>query len=396
MITLEVAGTVYEGFTTAQLDVRLDRLQNEFTFGATSGGPEDEGGLPFVQGQSCRILIDGEQQFSGFIEKCNVAGHGKEHSIEIQGRDRVADLVDSQIGQLEPFGSPITIKEISEAVIAHLEIEGLDVTDLVKPKPFSDASDLQAPEIGDNAFLFLQSLYAKRQVMMSSDGFGRLAIISGEGQPVSDRIIHRRNDIENNVLQYAMGFDGSDEFFKYVAITQGSPSTGGFFGGQTDESLSDVFAETLNEHSRAGRQKVVTVETAMSAADAQRLTDWHAKMDRIKSRTYSVTMDGFRGPSGDLWRLNTIPHVIDEYAGIDGGRLISSIVFTQTAKGQGTTSVLGLVERDAFTTSLAEPERGKKKAGKAVAWEQLFPADQEKAAEDETAATAATKGPPES
>lgn len=394
---LEVAGVPYTGFESAALNIRLDRLCNNFVFQATSTGPEDEGGLPFVQGQSCRVLIDGEQMFSGWIEDLKIGFGSRTHTITVGGRDRPCDFLDATVGVVDDI-TERDLKKIIELLIAHVEIKGLEVVDRVHPEPFNEAEDLGAPDIGDGAFAFVDELCRKRKVMLTSDGYGRIVMISGQGQAIPDHVLHLRDSPENNVELGSVGFKGANRFNRYEVLSQLNPSIGSIFAAQSDEILAEALGFAIDSGARPGRQMVILAELAMSSEQAKLRAEWEAKIRKIRSETYSVIMTGYRArQSGDIWRVNTVPTVRDDYCGIDGPMLINEITYSMVAQGKGRTVAMSLVQENAYTAALDDPDNAKigGPKGNAKQWTSLREELQDEAAGDEIAVLASTSGPPD-
>ncbi len=362
---LEVGGTRYEGFETGRLTIRLDALSREFDFGMSS---EAGVGLPFTTGERARVFVDGEQQFDGWIEKVNVAGDAESHDLNIEGRDRTCDIVDSGFAALNDLSAPISLREVGEAVIAHIGSDLRFIEAQAIPK-FLSVEDVAAAEPGENCFAFLEALARKRQVLLTSDEFGNVVATRAEGRPVNQAIIQRDGDpdLANNVLSYAVQYDHSGRFRTYKVLSQLNPAVGDPLEAEETEV---VFQEGVQEDpgSRQGRQHVIVGETSGSSNWNKDRATWEANVRRSRSKVYSCTVDGFRGQDGKLWAINTTLPIADEFAGIDGPMLVNSVVFWLSAGG-GRNTTLSFVEPDAYTVSLKEPIAVKTTIGKNLDWE---------------------------
>jgi prophage tail gpP-like protein len=105
----------------------------------------------------------------------------------------------------------------------------------------------------------------------------------------------------------------------------------------------------------------------MTVADARRRADWEARTRAAKSETVTVTVQGWRQPSGDLWPVNAIAHVkAPRLAGVDGELLISEVENSIDDKA-GRITQIKLLRPDAFTP---EPVLAKVKAS-GGAWKEL-------------------------
>lgn len=357
---LQVDGTRYGNFVGAEAVLRLDALSRTFGFEATSSQAQP---LPFRGGESCLVFADGEQILDGFIELVNVDGDGGSHKIDVQGRDRTADLLDSGLGRLSDLRAPISLRAIVERVVAHLGTD-LDVLDLANPAPFTRAEDLAAPEPGENAFEFLEALARKRQVLLTSDGSGRLVISSATGTVVDARIEHRRQGTSsNNVLTYSVSYDSTGRFNSYKSISQLNAVALSLGGGDVSPSsvASQGTTKTVTDGEvRRGRQLVLVGESSFSTAEGARRASWEANIRRARGKTYSATVHGYRNQAGLLWTPNTLVQVVDDFAGINDRMLVNSVTFSMS-EGEGRTTTLALVEKDAYTLIVSEPVEGSKK-----------------------------------
>ncbi len=364
-LTLEVNGTQYAGFTGASVEIRLDALSNTFSFEALSDQAQQ---LPFKGGESCRVFVDEEQVLAGFIELVNVQGDGSSHSIQVQGRDRTADLLDSSIGPpLGALRAPITLKALCQRVIKNLKTD-IEVVDLVNPAPFSPTEDIADPEPGDNAFEFLERYARKRQVLLSSNADGDMLITASSGEETTGSLVNRIGDPEglNNVLTYSVSYDSTGRYNLYRAISQLNPdalSLAGDTDALTIASQGDL-QQAIDEEIREGRQRILISEAMTSSANSTDRATWEANIRKARGRVYSCTVSGYQDQAGDLWRVNTLPTVLDDDAAIEARMLVNSVSF-QLSAGRGSATTLTFVERNAYTLQLEEPVTVKETVGDA-------------------------------
>jgi prophage tail gpP-like protein len=358
---LRVAGAEYSRFPASSVTAQLDALSRTFSFEATSSGALP---LPFRGGEECEVFLGDDRVLVGFIELVNVSGDEAGHQIDIQGRDRTADLVDSSIGSLSDLQPPISLATIARRVIAHIDAT-IEVLDLARPAAFRTVEDLVAPEPGENAFEFLEKLARKRQVLLTADGDGRLTITRGSGVESLGRIQNlvgtgrgafRGRADGNTVLSYSASYDTTGRFNAYQTLSQLSPiplATGSGIDAEVIASQGGVRV-IRDQAIRRGRQLVLVSEASYSSLQGGDRATWEAKVRRSRGQVYSPVVDGFRNQAGELWTPNTLVQVVDEYAGIDSKMLINSVTFALDESG-GSTTTLSLVERDAYTLALAEP-----------------------------------------
>lgn len=360
-ITIQVGGVEYGLFTNALVSIRLDALSNTFSFSATSNQAQL---LPFRLGEACQVLVDGDPVVTGFIELINVDGDSSTHTIDIQGRDKTGDLLDSGIASLPDLRPPISLSDICKRVIAHIGSDIAVVSEFAPP-PFTKAEDLAAPEPGQNAFEFLEGKARKRQVLLTSNGTGDLVITRSSGAEVDATILHRVDDNDNNVIRYSTSYDSTGRFNIYKFVSQLNPIALINAGTSSNAQIVNQTAQSTDNAVRAGRQYVLVAENASSSSDQKERADWEANIRKARGNVYSATVHGFRNQSGELWGVNQLVQVIDDYADIDSRMLVNSVQFSVDPEqdGEGSQTVLSCVEKNAYTLELEEPVTDKVGAG---------------------------------
>lgn len=361
---LEVNGIQYDHFMDASATLRLLGLSNEFRFGLASTDAEP---LPIRVGDSCKVIVDGEAVLTGTIEVLAVRGDERTHAITIAGRDRTRDLVDSELGRLNDLKPPISLKRIIERVIQHLG-STLEVVDNLSPTSFNQAEDLIAPEAGDNAFKFLERFARKRQALLTSDSDGNVVITQGTPTRSGGTLLHDIDNPNNNVINYAVQYDLTGRYNKYLIAAQRNAVPAFLSGsGLTGDALVDQGAnqEVLDPDQQLivpGRQKVITSESMFSDGEAKTRLQWEANTRRSKSVVYQATVDGYRDQDGNLWGINRLVRVDDKFAGVDTVMLVQSVTFGLNDSG-GSLTRLDLVDKESYTLALSEPETEKKEVG---------------------------------
>lgn len=363
MIVLEVEGIQYGGFTSAQAQLRLDALSNTFSFDATSDRANP---LPFRGGEACSVFVDGELVLTGNIEIVSAAYESNKHTISFQGRDKTGDLLDSSLGgKGSDDATPLaditrgnfSLQTLCRRVIAHIGAD-IVVVDEVNPKLFKEAEDNAAPEPGQGAFEFLEKYSRKRQVLLSSDAQGNLLLTASRGETIDASIIHRIDDPggANNVIRADVSYDSTGRFNLYRAISQLNTTPGSLAGTLAAASVASQGGQkAIDDQIRKGRQLILVSEAAVSGTDSKDRATWEANIRKARGRVYSAELSGFRDQEGNLWRLNTLPQVIDQFAGIEARMLVNIVTFS-TAISDGTEKVtLGFVEKNAYTLELEEP-----------------------------------------
>jgi prophage tail gpP-like protein len=356
---LEVKGVLYKNFDSAEVKISMDKLVRTFGFGAFSATANP---LPFFQGQTCRVKIDGEAVMTGTIEILTVSGSAGSHSIDVQGRDDTAGIMDSSLGNLPDFAATISLKRLCEAVIEHIGLD-IKVIDNLKPKlePFDKAEDQVTPDVAEAAYDYLLKWARKRNVLLTSNGDGDLFFT--QPQPATGRtrtvfLRHRADGSTNNVISYTATFDSTGRFNRYIVTSQGNPVLFNKSGNRTNRSVADQTGSTIEDQDvRLGRQLVLVAETAASVGENTTRAEWEANIRKVKGRTYQCEVRGFRNQEGNLWTPGELVFVDDDFAGISAEMRINEVIYTMGSNGFLTN--LTCLEPNAYTLTLEEPKEQK-------------------------------------
>lgn len=352
---IEVDGVRYGNFLRASAEFRLDALCGSFEFEATS---EEGRPLPFVGGEACTVVVDDELVLTGFVEVVSVDGDAGEHRISVAGRDKTCDVLDSSISGLSDLRAPITLAQVARRVISHLGA-GVRVADLASPASFEEAEDLAAPEPGQGAFEFLETLARKRRVLLTSSPEGDLVIATPTRSDSGGRIVHRRREEgeSNNVLSYSVSYDLTTRFNRYVSASQRNLVPLSLAGEPDLDSIVDqgTSSPVIDPDVRSGRQLVISGESMFSDSQDQLRARWEADVRKARGRAYAATVHGYRNQLGSLWRTNQLVRVDDDFAGIAALMLVNGVRYS-TSLEEGRTTTISLLNRNAYTLQLEEPE----------------------------------------
>lgn len=348
-IRLQVNGVEYGDFIAATVEIRLDALSNTFSFNAVSSNKKP---LPFKGGELCRIMVNNQPVLNGYIEIVSGSYSADSHEIAVQGRDKTGDLLDSTLGSISDLKSPITLKAVIERIVSEIGAN-IKVIDNVNPDPFKFFVDIQAPEPGDNAFQFLETLARKRQVLLTSNADGDIVITRAAGIDKGAKLQNIINAEGNNILSASYDYDTTGRYNYYAALSSLNPLYTTTPGGLVNQSSFDV-----DEDIRSGRVLTFVPESTMSAADCEKRATWEANIRKARGRVYSCVVQGFEYTQGQLWDVNQVVTVADDFAEIYAKMLINSVTYGFDVDN-GSTTTLSIVEKNAYTLTLQEPKAQK-------------------------------------
>lgn len=357
-MNIEVNGKLYGNFMSATANIRIDALSNSFSF--TSAQNADADRLPILLGDECSVYVDGERVITGHIEVISGSGSAGDYSLDYSGRDSTGDIVDSQISTMQTVKPPITFKRLCEKVIANIGSE-IEVIDYVGAS-FDKSEDLLAPEVGDNAFEYMEKMARKKQCILTSDADGNVNIQKSRGEVIRSSIVNKRDGQNNNVLSYTFNYDNTGRFYNYSSVSNDNINV---ITDTGNPSANVNQTQTVIDKSglvREGRQFIITMENTGGPSTQKARAEWERNIRSARSRTYSAVVSGFRNSEGNVWYPNMVAKVIDDQAGIDDYLMINSVTY-RMSQDSGRTTELSFVNKNAYTLEIAEPKSEKASGG---------------------------------
>lgn len=347
---VEIDGVTYGGFLGGYVEVAIDRLARRFEFEAATRGVGD---IPFRPGQRAVISIDGEPVLTGWIERIQVSAEpgAEQITYTIAGRDKIADVVDSNVDGLSDLHS--TIACACDAVLRYLGVDAqvVDRSDSAS-RPFAGSAEVAKPDPNETAADFLWGVASRRQILLSSDGAGNLLLLNGDPTEIGTRIVNRADGAGNNILGFQFSSDHSRRFHTYHVVSQPNLAESAFAGIEIDApTASSVSASHVDGKIRASRRKTIAGESSYTVADARSRARWEANLARAEGLTYSVALPSWRDRDGALWAVNTAPIVEDEFAGISSRMLVAQVRFELTENGE--LAILDMLRRDSYASQAA-------------------------------------------
>jgi len=350
MIFLEVSGDQYSNFTEASVSFSMDTFSREFRFTATASEGQP---LPFKGGEPCKIFIDEDQVLDGFIDIIDISYEGESHSIDILGRGKTADLLDSTIDEEIELSAEISLADAIRAVISHLKLN-IEVDDLVGDlEIFNVAEDKIGASTGEGAFEFIETLARKRQVMLNENGKGNIEIVRASTIMYQQKLQNIVKSDSNNIKRGGASFDLTGIYNLYVARSQQNTVALNFSGSSDLSQSVDQSGRSTDGDVREGRQFIFLAEKASSNEQLQARTDWESNIRRARSRLYNVTIVGHQTSFNEQWTLNKLISVNDEFTGIQEEMLVNQIVFIEGVS-DGEIVELGLIDKNAYTPNPAD------------------------------------------
>jgi prophage tail gpP-like protein len=128
-------------------------------------------------------------------------------------------------------------------------------------------------------------------------------------------------------------------------------------GNDDNETLTDQSGENDDSDIAAGRQHVFMSETPSANKECKTRAQWESNIRKVRGRTYSCTVLGYRNQEGNLWKPGDLVFVEDAYCGIAAEMRINDVVFMMGNTGSLTS--LRLLAPNAYLAGPEALETGK-------------------------------------
>jgi prophage tail gpP-like protein len=347
MITLEINGSRFDGFTDISVFRSVETISGSFSFSATSDNVIT---FPIKAGDPCKVLVGNDSAIDGFVESLAVSYDSGTHSIATSGRDKTCDAIDSSVIGKKEFVGPISLKSIIETTLADNKITGVSVINQAGTVENFKEGEFFSAEIGETVFEFIEKYARKRQVLLTTDGKGNILLARAGVTASVTTLQNVKGGTENNILSASINYDFTDRFNTYTMESQLNPSANPFGASVSNANTVKQSGGNQDNKIRPSRQLQLMSGSSDNSGDLANLATWHANLRRARSTDYNVVVHGFYQDEAqtNLWVPNQLVQVADEFADVSATLLIRSVEYNFNLTG-GSTTTLSLVDKDAYT-----------------------------------------------
>lgn len=354
MILIEINGQRLTGFKQIRIEKSLDDLAGTFSFTAVAGTPF---AFPVKVGYSCQIYIDTFPVITGYVE--GIEGRSEQDSEDVifSGRDRTADVVDSTIGTNLEIKAPISLIDITQKTLSSEGITGINVsTNVSNLQPFQTGELIDiSGEIGKSLFDFIENYARMRQVLMTTDQQGNILFTRTPTTSTAISLIRKKNDINriNNIESSSWVINNSKRFNQYFYHSQANMSSLEDSLNLNASSIVSIISSATDSQIRKGRNFNAISEQSADTTNMKNRATWEGSVRKARALEYRPKIPGFYPPNSksNIWQLNQLIKIIDDYADINATMLINKISFESDIEA-GETTELTLVPKDSYTLDL--------------------------------------------
>lgn len=324
-VSLIAGGMEYSAFTRAAVTYAANQAARAFAFTVTDATDPWDLQWNFMPGTPCTVLANGQLIVTGHIEKMMPSYDAKGHHVEISGRSKGGDSIDSSA---EHDKGEFRKKKIIE-IAKTLDKQNVGFT-----------TDIDQPEIEyfrlnpmETVFAAVERLARRHQMLLQGMPDGGIKLTKGCTGGTNAPLIEGVN-----ILAASATFDQTDQHSEYKVKGQR-------VYGVDKKSLR---IEALSKDSRVSRHrpKHIHQESDIDEGTAKKRAEHHKNRQQGESVTANIKTQSWFDSAGQLWKANGLVFVSSRMLKLNMQMLIKSVSLTQSESG--TFADLSLVLPQAF------------------------------------------------
>jgi prophage tail gpP-like protein len=349
IISILVNNLEFEVWTSVSIQKSLETLSGSFNITLTQKFNQDGSiiVIPINTGDAIKVLIDKEKVIDGYIDSRSISYSNDSHNIQISGRDKTCDIIDSSLSGNSNLNSPYTATQLVNHILTRLNITNIKVINKLTEDPSYELNF----EVGrgENAWGVLDKYLQKKSIFATSNSDGNIVLFRGNFGTTQYGL---RHTLENNQLNNILSGESTNNIqnryntISVISQSESIVSDGNFHnqGGEDFKAIDKTIRET--------RKLEVVADTSLNSEECNNLAKFNVNIRQARGVGYNYTVRGYRqSENGNLWMPNYLVHVIDDSFGINSLLLIKSVEYTKD--NSGSLTKINLVDKYAY--SLREP-----------------------------------------
>lgn len=345
-VEILVNGMSYRGWESVAVTRAIDAASGAFTLTVTETWSDNQDQpWPIFPGDSCEVRIDGEAVIVGYVDMFSPSFDAGQHTINIQGRDKTADLIDCSAVHSPDEWRNFTVLDLARTLA---EPFGISVKADVG---VGDAFSVVKLQQGETALEAIDRHCKLRKLLAMPDGKGGLLITRTGHARATVQLIQGQN------IKSASGrIDFSQRYSDYTVKAQAA------YSAETDgEGEAHIVGSVRDSGVKRYRPLLVVAEGGGTTQTAKDRAVWECNTRIGKAASVSIDVQGWRqGQNLSLWRPNQIVTVDSSWLRLHGDMLIRQVTYKRD-NSSGTVATLELVSPQSF--EVEPPKEKKKKAG---------------------------------
>lgn len=321
--TIVVAGRKWDDWTSVKVEHRYSEAYPLFTF----SNVERPVAIQFKPGNNCAIYLAGLLAITGVITVRQVAYDANNHGVQLMGKGvtfyAARSSVIDETGDLDGQ----TFEQVAKKLIAPTGV-GVQVVGKLNDTPFQR---LQI-EPGEKVWDTLERLARPRGIVMGSDPYGNFLLIGDHDTQIDDTLIE---GVNVKGMKFIVSVENAHSDYLVRGQTAASDDNAGAAASQQEGKVSGS-AHRYSPLLTPAEQPVWSQEEIQDRARNEAV--WH-EGDTVQA---VVTVQGWKRPSGGLWRAGNNVQIQSPMCPLNQEMTIQSAIFSQDGES-GTLTTLECV-----------------------------------------------------
>ena len=344
-IILKVNGKSYGGWTSATVEKSMFNLAGAFGLAATDIYPGQSAKWNIKLGDQCSVEINGQTIITGYIEDIPIDYDATSHNIQIGGRDKTGDLVDCSFDGDANEWDRLTVVNVIKEICKPFNISVAVHSSVSIPANTLWPEKFKANE-GDVAFDLIARACRETAILPVSYGDGKLTLTRSATKNKAYDILELGKNIKRGRLEQS----NKDRFQTYIVKGQAV--------GNDYKDLYSISAPSgrktdpvVNRY----RPIIIFAEQDTSEGRCLEKAKWEANLHAGKSRRIEYEVQGWTQSNGEVWPLNGMVHIKDQFLNIKSKELLIAALSFNINSSTGAVTRMTIVDPNTF--DLLEPEK---------------------------------------
>jgi len=367
-VKLVIDNKINEGWESVSIVCDLNSIARAFQLGITFDKPNGFSLWDYKVGKPVQLCIDDELILTGYIDQTPVMYDAHQRTVTIVGRSKTADLIDccpypsdEEIAKIStrnkwwkygihPSGTVVSPAQKTARNWHNEQIEKIIAT-LIAPYDIRLISQVNSQEKKNNFSITptdkiidsIRNLVKNRDLLFTDDENGDLVIVKKqETATVNTPSLV----LGENILKASIPFDGTKLYSHYGVVGQDKGSNSSY-GLNVCKSNNVVPGDNLVADRARYIYEKAKGQSNSKTCEKEASGNKHFANNQFYKSTYTV--QGWRNVFGELWKVNTIVSVKDDFLDKTGSMpfLIQKVTFSLTNES-GMTTELEVVPPDGY------------------------------------------------
>jgi len=284
-VELAIDGRAYGGWKEISIDLDLDAGASSFSLRVTERWQGQPDRWAIEADSPCTVSIAGVPVITGHVDRLETSLDGTSHSIDVSGRSKAGDLVDSSAIATPGSWRGRKLEQIAAELAAPFGIQVQAAGDT------GPAFRLFALQQGETVWEAIQRLCSHRGLLAVSRPDGDVHIVSPKPVGTAVRLVQGLN-----ILSLSGSHDVTGRFSSYIVKGQ-SAGDDELNGKPAAAAKGDASDPAVKRH----RPLVIVAEDQVDGAAAKRRAEWEATVRAARAQEAQVIVLGWRRGDGALW-----------------------------------------------------------------------------------------------